>query len=145
MSGPALRSQDSHRLIHQMAWSEAQDILNVLNSLWKQENVDQVVQTAEVFVEHIETRVLSHAAEEEAGLYREWLAMNGGWAPMISSLVADHEELRQTAQQIDSALMHGAYVVGIALMQTFLDKSRAHSAREEDFLGNKIPLQSKGS
>ncbi|MCL4318515.1 MAG: hypothetical protein M1596_01245 [Firmicutes bacterium] len=145
MSGPALRRQDSHRLIHQMAWSEAQDILNVLKSLWDQGNVDRVAQTAEVFLEHIETRILSHAVEEETGLYGEWRAMNDEWAPMIASLVADHEALRQTAQHINSALTYAEYVAGMSLMQVFLDKSRDHSAREEDFLGNQIQLQSKGS
>ena len=145
MSGPALRRQDSHRLIHQMAWSEARDILNVSNSLWKQGNIEQLVQTAEVFVEHIETRILSHAMEEESGLYGEWRAMNDEWLPMISSLIADHEELRQMAAQIENAVTAGEYVVGLSLMQAFLDKSREHSAREEDFLGQEIPPQFKGS
>ncbi len=135
MSGPALRTVKSHQAIHETAWNEADEVLRLAKTLRASSDDVRFLQVVEVFLEIVEARILAHAAEEEHGLYREWLRANGQNQPLIDSLVVEHEALRGLAQAMEQAMVRQQYETVVSTMSELLQVSVAHSQHEEKILG----------
>lgn len=135
MVGPALQQPDSHHLIHEMAWQEANTIQSVIERLWQTNAVEQFVEATGIFIEVVESRILSHAIEEERGLYPSWLAMNNAWTAMVASFIENHDHLRRLIHRLKDITMQAYYPEVLPLIAEFLKQSHAHSDREETFMG----------
>ncbi len=130
-----MRTVKSHQAIHETAWNEADEVLRLAKVLRASSDGVRFVQVVEVFLEIVEARILAHAAEEERGLYQEWLRANGQNQPLIDSLVVEHETLRRLAQAMEQAMIQQQYEIVVSTMSELLQVSAAHSQHEEKILG----------
>ncbi len=142
MSGPALRGVESHHAIHQTAWYEAEEALEAAETLHVASDGARFARVAEVFLEVVEARILAHAAEEEAGLYREWLEADDGVRSAVNLLMLEHDTLRHLALAVEAAMVEKEHDAALSRMREFLEASAAHSRHEEAILRGR-PLSSK--
>ncbi len=140
MSGPALRQVEPHRAIHAAMRHELQATVMAAETLSPDgDQARRLRQVVEVFLELVETRILAHAHEEEAGLYAEWLQLQiqGGREALsaaVASLVLQHSMLRQLASDVERATVVGkreAVLRGMREFQRVLDD---HERHEEDLV-----------
>ena len=104
MSGPALRKVDSHAAIHEAALQEARELTNVIGNLLKQGDRERALETAQIAVEHWETRTLAHADAEEKGLYKELAKESSELHDAVTGLTRDHNIMRDLVKQIKDKL-----------------------------------------
>lgn len=144
MSGPALRQIESHHAIHQSAWLEANDVLEHAAALRHTHDGDRFVRVVEVFLEVVEMRILSHAHEEELGLYDEWMKSNEMHGLSVASLVQEHEALRQIAVRVEMAMTDKNHDGAMVHMHEFLRVLAEHANHEEELLRIVQPNQKEG-
>lgn len=104
MSGPGLKQIDSHSAIHEAALNEAMELNDILESLYKNNELEKALETAYVVVEHWETRTLQHAAAEEEGLYKDIANDSPELKDKITALTRDHDILRILIDEIKELL-----------------------------------------
>lgn len=104
MSGPALRQPHAHHAIHDSAHGEAEELLQLFRRAWAREEFEAAVGVADVLVNHFETRTLTHASEEETGLYQELLARHRELSETIARLTSHHQLMRELTAEIKSLL-----------------------------------------
>ncbi|MGC5327573.1 hemerythrin domain-containing protein [Brevibacillus sp. SYSU BS000544] len=104
MSGPSLRKLHSHRSIHDGAYSEAQNMTEMLTQLYRDGRREHARLAAEALLEHWETRTLAHAEAEEEGFYQEVLTGRPELAEQITKLTRDHDLLRKIVAQTKGLL-----------------------------------------
>lgn len=134
MSGPALRKVESHHAIHETAWHEADEALQLAEKVRASSDDATFSRVVEVFLEVVEARILVHAAEEEQGLYQEWLQDNDEHQSTIDSLILEHETLRRLSAVVEQAMIQQEYDTAVSGMSQLLEVSSAHSRHEEDVL-----------
>ena len=105
MSGPSLRKQDAHSLIHDAALNEAKELRMLLQKCLKEGEKEKAVKIAEVTIEHWESRTLQHAESEEEGLYKEMVEENPDLHPLVNQLTRDHDLMRRIVEQMKSLLI----------------------------------------
>lgn len=104
MSGPGLRSTDSHAAIHEAAIYEAKELNRMIQKLLKENEEEKALEVAYIAVEHWETRTLRHAESEEQGLYKEIVKEQPDLKESIIELTRDHNTLRWLVQEIKELL-----------------------------------------
>jgi len=134
MAGPALTRLSSHRAIHEAAWTEAEQIVAWARRTYDEQAIELFARTVEAFLVHVETRIFSHAEEEERGLYPEWLSTHPEKASTVEELRHEHDTLRQMAQRIDEVMRLGDWPRALEALQTLLEHSARHSQHEERWL-----------
>jgi hypothetical protein len=113
MSGPALRSKDSHSSIHEAAMNEAKELTDLLELLLKDEKLKEALEVAYILVEHWETRTLSHAEAEEDGLYNEIINKKPELKETIIALTRDHQLLRLLIEEIKEGLANNGLTIEV--------------------------------
>ncbi len=134
MSGPALRKVESHHAIHDTAWREADEAFRMAVKAHGSDNGERFARVAEVFLQVMEGRILVHAAEEEQGLYHEWLTVDTTLQPTIDELIHEHGTIRQGSSELERAMIRGEYDEAVSVMHQLLDMSARHSRHEENVL-----------
>lgn len=134
MSGPALRKVESHHAIHETAWHEADEALQLAGKVRASSDDTTFARVVEVFLEVVEARILVHAAEEEQGLYQEWLQDNDEHQSTIDSLILEHETLRRLSAAVEQAMIQQEYDTAVSGMSQLLEVAAAHSRHEENVL-----------
>lgn len=135
MSGPSLRKLHSHRAIHDGAYSEAQNMTEMLIHLHTEGRIDHARLAADALVEHWETRTLAHAEAEEEGFYQEVLASRSELAELITKLTRDHDLLRKIVVEIKVLLGESGVNEDIVTrFNLLLVINRIHSRDEEKYL-----------
>lgn len=104
MSGPGLKHIDSHSAIHDAALNEAIELNDILEALYKKNDLDRALETAYVAVEQWETRTLQHATSEEEGLYKELVEESPELKDEVVALTRDHDLLRILVKEIKEIL-----------------------------------------
>ncbi|SET17270.1 Hemerythrin HHE cation binding domain-containing protein [Oceanobacillus limi] len=104
VSGPGLKSVDSHAAIHEAALNEAKELNHILGRLLKDNQKEKALETAYIAVEHWETRTLRHAEAEENGLYKEMIEENPDLKDEIVALTRDHDTMRYLVKEIKHSL-----------------------------------------
>jgi hypothetical protein len=104
MSGPGLRSIDSHAAIHEAAINEAKELNQILKKLLLKNEKEKALEVAYIAVEHWETRTLRHAESEEQGLYKEIVKEEPELKDSVLQLTRDHDTLRWLVQEIKALL-----------------------------------------
>ncbi|MCL6597384.1 MAG: hemerythrin domain-containing protein [Alicyclobacillus macrosporangiidus] len=112
MSGPALKELHAHRAIHDAAYGEAEELTGVFRHCVEEGRYDAALAAAELVVEHWHTRTLRHAAEEEAGFYREVAEQHPNRSEDIAALVRDHDLMRQLVAEVEERLAISAVPTG---------------------------------
>jgi hypothetical protein len=104
MSGPALKQLHAHRAIHDAAHEEAEELTGVFRRCVQEGRHDAAHAAAELVIEHWHTRTLRHAAEEEAGFYRDVAEQHPDRAGDIAALTRDHDLMRQLVSEAEARL-----------------------------------------
>lgn len=134
MSGPALRQPAAHHAIHQAAWQDAEEALELAAAMLAASRGDEFARMVEIFLEVVATRILAHAQEEEAGLYREWRAEHAGWGGEVDALIREHDTLRELAAAVEQAMRGHDAVGAMSAMHRLLQASDLHARHEEEVL-----------
>jgi len=134
MVGPALTRLSSHRAIHEAAWAEAEQIVAWARRAYGEQANDLFARTVEAFLVHVETRIFSHAEEEERGLDPTWLTNHPEKTSTVEELRHEHDTLRRMAQDIDELMRLGDRARALEALQTLLEHSARHSRHEERWL-----------
>lgn len=134
MSGPALRQPAAHHAIHQAAWQDAEEALELAVAMLAASRGDEFARMVEIFLEVVDTRILTHAQEEEAGLYREWRAEHAGWGGEVDALIREHDTLRELAAAAEQAMRGRDAVGAMSAMHRLLQASDLHARHEEEVL-----------
>jgi hypothetical protein len=119
------------------------EILQMAQQAQIAERTEVFVQVVEVFLQVMELRVLVHAADEEQGLYQEWLKIKGDLQPVIDQLGEEHEALRHLSLDLESAIVARNSVRALAVMTRMVDAFSSHSGHEEEVLRSILPERSK--
>ncbi|MFZ3577282.1 hypothetical protein [Virgibacillus sp. DJP39] len=137
MSGPALKSIDSHSAIHEAALVEATELTELLDHLVANDQLDKALEVAFVAVEHWETRTLQHAESEEEGLYKELTNYSPELEDSIISLTRDHNLLRMLVNEIKELLDdEGVSDKVVQRFQALILVDLLHNQEEEKLLPN---------
>jgi hypothetical protein len=107
MSGPSLKLQSAHTMIHEAALNEAKELKELLRRALNEGNETLSLQLAEITIEHWESRTLKHAEAEEEGLYKEMVEEHPDQANLIAHLTRDHELMRRMVGQMKNLLANG--------------------------------------
>ncbi len=134
MSGPALRKLESHHAIHETARHEADEALRLAQRAYASGDQEAFLRVAEVFLQVIEGRVLIHAAEEEQGLYQEWLQLATMQPSAIDELIQEHDAVRHEASLLERAMVQGDHAEAMSAMYQLMTDSARHSQHEEEVL-----------
>lgn len=134
MSGPALRQLQSHQAIHTGARQDTQAAFEAAEALYGASDHTRFSRVVEVFLEVVEARVLTHAREEEAGLYQEWLTTHLASGASIEALALEHRKLQQIAVSIEEAMVEHDHRAALSRMRRLLTVSEAHSRHEEEVI-----------
>lgn len=135
MSGPSLHKLHAHRSIHHGALTEARDLLEVLEQLYKEERKNDADLAARTLVEHWETRTIAHADSEEDGFYQKKLAENPGLENIIIMLKRDHQLFRTLVNEIKNLIdTHGVNYDVIDRFKTIYVLVQIHNHDEEKYL-----------
>ncbi|MHC0037841.1 hemerythrin domain-containing protein [Pseudoneobacillus sp. C159] len=131
MSGPSLKLQSAHSMIHEAALNEAKELKELLRRALNEGNEMLSLQITEVVIEHWESRTLKHAEAEEEGLYKEILEENPEQQTLISQLTRDHDIMRRIVGQMKALLANGkASNVLLSLIDALLIVDEIHNEDE---------------
>ncbi|HET7627185.1 MAG TPA: hemerythrin domain-containing protein [Bacillales bacterium] len=136
MSGPALKQKSAHRAIHEAALGEADELTTLLKKMKKNdENKTRLLEVAYVLVEHWETRTLAHAAEEEKGLYVQWVERDPALSTKVNELKQEHQLMRSLIEEIKTFLPDtGVTESVLSRFETLLLVNQHHNRKEENQL-----------
>lgn len=104
VSGPGLKSIDSHAAIHEAALNEAIEINDILSKLMEEKQMEKALEVAYIAVEHWETRTLRHADAEERGLYKDLIEKSPTLKDNVIELTRDHNIMRYLVNSIKQKL-----------------------------------------
>lgn len=99
-TGPALRQLTAHRSIHDAGQSQARELTEMMNQLFKEEREEDCLKTAKVLIEHWEEKIIAHADAEDEGFYQELLEEGNIPKKNLYMLMRDHDLFRQIVKQI---------------------------------------------
>ena len=141
MSGPALKQHDAHQSIHNAAFYEAEELTELVRHLLAAGERSKAQDTAQLVIEHWQTRTLRHAAEEEEGLYQEVLMSNSARIQDITALTRDHNLMRQLVAEAEALIVQSEGLeLALARFDMLLWMVQAHSREEEKRLLRDIHL-----
>ncbi|MCH6269559.1 MULTISPECIES: hemerythrin domain-containing protein [Neobacillus] len=106
MSGPSLKKQDAHDLIHESALNEAKELRMLLQKCVEDGQKEKAIKVAEVSIEHWESRTLQHASSEEEGLYKEMVTEKPHLKTLVIQLTRDHDLMRKMVEQMKALLIN---------------------------------------
>lgn len=104
VSGPGLKSIDSHAAIHEAALNEAIEINDILSKLMEEKQMEKALEVAYIAIEHWETRTLRHADAEERGLYKDLIEKSPTLKDNVIELTRDHNIMRYLVKSIKQKL-----------------------------------------
>ena len=99
-TGPALRQLTAHRSIHDAGQSQARELTEMMNQLFKEEREEDCLKTAKVLIEHWEEKIIAHADAEDEGFYQELLEEGNIPKKNLYMLMRDHDLFRKIVKQI---------------------------------------------
>ncbi len=135
MAGPSLRQLHAHRSIHEGAYVEARDGLELLEKLRRFGRGEQAREAANLLVEHWETRTLAHAQAEEEGFYQEQAAQKPELAETVTMLRRDHALMRILVDEIKQILpAEGVTEAVVDRFKALMLIVSIHSREEESLL-----------
>lgn len=135
MSGPSLHKLTAHRSIHNGALSEARDILEVLEQVYREGKREHATLAARTLIEHWETRTIAHADSEEDGFYQKKLEENPELEELITMLKRDHQLFRTIISDIKEMIDdHGVTNEAIDRFKTISVLVQIHNRDEETHL-----------
>ncbi|HJV45043.1 MAG TPA: hemerythrin domain-containing protein [Bacillota bacterium] len=135
MSGPSLKQLHAHHSIHEGAFSEGNELFEILCKLYQDNRLEHSRMVAEALIEHWETRTLAHAEAEEEGFYLEKASMSPELAEKVLMLRRDHDLMRILVGEIKDILSNHPVnedVIDRFKMLFFI--VRVHSTEEEKSL-----------
>ena len=140
MSGPSLTKRQSHHVIHEAAFAEAEELTRLLHQASLAGDRERALQLAGVLVEHWQTRTLRHAEAEEQGWYRELARERPELQADILQLTRDHDLLRTMLGEIEQIVAARGWVAGVVeRFEAMLLLNAIHSRTEEQrLLGGEI-------
>lgn len=135
-TGPALRKLASHRAIHDGAYGEAKELMDVIVKLYEEERKEDTITAAKVLIEYIEERLISHADAEEEGLYLEIKKENPELEKEIHMLTRDHDLERIIFDKLKKQFDNHQFVTKdlIYLFNALLIINNIHNRSEETML-----------
>lgn len=137
MSGPGLRSVDSHAAIHEAAINEAKELNEMMEKLLRKEDADKALEVAYIAVEHWETRTLRHADSEEEGLYKELIQDHPELKDSVLKLTRDHDTMRWLVKEIKQLLDSEGMNKGVLeRFHALVHVDLYHNEEEEKMLHN---------
>lgn len=137
MSGPGLRSVDSHAAIHEAAINEAKELNEMMEKLLRKEDADKALEVAYIAVEHWETRTLRHADSEEEGLYKELMQDHPELKDSVLKLTRDHDTMRWLVKEIKQLLDSEGMNKGVLeRFHALVHVDLYHNEEEEKMLHN---------
>lgn len=137
MSGPGLRSVDSHAAIHEEAINEAKELNEMMEKLLRKEDADKALEVAYIAVEHWETRTLRHADSEEEGLYKELMQDHPELKDSVLKLTRDHDTMRWLVKEIKQLLDSEGMNKGVLeRFHALVHVDLYHNEEEEKMLHN---------
>jgi hypothetical protein len=134
MAGPALRQLIAHRSINKAATGEVEELVAVAARARETGRDDVFEDAADAVLIVAEYRVLVHAGEEEAALYREWLKAHPDERTVIDALVTQHSEIGRQVDRVESSMHAGRLDQTLQGMRTFLRLQRQHAEDEERWI-----------
>jgi hypothetical protein len=135
LSGPSLKKQDAHTLIHESALNEAKELRMLLQKCLEDSQKEKALKVAEVTIEHWESRTLQHAAAEEEGLYKEMVVENPYLKPLVIQLTRDHDLMRRMVEQMKNLLINEEVDERmLSLMDSLIIVDSLHNEDEMDKL-----------
>ncbi len=134
MSGPSLKQLHAHRSIHDGAFSEGKNLINLLGSLYAKGQMEHTKKVAEAIIEHWETRTLAHAQAEEEGFYQELADRNPDLAEKITKFKRDHDLIRILVEEMKELLAEGVNDEVLDRFKALVHITRIHSREEERYL-----------
>lgn len=135
MSGPSLKKQDAHTLIHESALNEAKELRMLVQKCLEDGQKEKALKVAEVTIEHWESRTLQHAASEEEGLYKEMVVENPYLKPLVIQLTRDHDLMRRMVEQMKNLLINEEVDERmLSLMDSLIIVDSLHNEDEMDKL-----------
>lgn len=135
MSGPALKTRDGHRAIHEAAFSEAEALTAQLRRAAIAKDEETGMQIMAILMEHWQSRILCHATEEEEGLYKETRSHWPESESLITQLIRDHDLMRILAIEAQTLLDDRGWTAGIVeRLEAMLLIDSIHSRDEEEQL-----------
>lgn len=138
MSGPGLRSADSHAAIHEAAVHEAVELNEILSKLLSENQKEKALEVAYIAVEHWETRTLRHAESEEEGLYKELVKENPDLKDFVLQLTRDHNTMRYLVKEVKQLLdEEGASKKVLHRFHALVHVDLYHNEEEEKVLQDK--------
>jgi hypothetical protein len=106
LSGPSLKKQDAHTLIHESALNEAKELRMLLQKCLEDDQKEKALKVSEITIEHWESRTLQHASAEEEGLYKEMVIEKPYLKTVVIQLTRDHDLMRRMVEQMKNLLMN---------------------------------------
>lgn len=132
MSGPALKQLNAHRAIHDAAYNEADEMTIATRNFAEAGQVRAAIATVRLLIEHWQTRTLQHAAEEEAGFYKELLEKDPEKVADIAALTRDHDLMRHLLKEVEELVREsGSFQKMIDRLEMLLWLNLQHSREEE--------------
>jgi len=138
MSGPSLHKLDAHRSIHDGVVTEGRDLLNLLLKVRHEKQKDHekhARMTAEVLIEHWETRLIAHADSEEEKFYEEKIKEKPELAVPLTMLKRDHDLFRTIIDEIKQ-LMNKDTITDemVDYFKAIYVLAKIHNQHEEGYL-----------
>ena len=131
LSGPSLKKQDAHELIHESALNEAKELRMLLHQCLIENKKEEAQKVAEVTIEHWESRTLQHASSEEEGLYKEMVGEHPQLHPVVLQLTRDHDLMRRMVEQMKQLLIHNEVDVRmVSLLDSLIIVDEIHNEDE---------------
>jgi hypothetical protein len=135
MPGPSLRQLHAHHAIHQGGLSGAIAKTEEMEELLEAKEFEVAHQAAEHLIEYWETRIISHADEEEDGFYQEMAGKHPGLQDAVLRLARDHDLLRIIVQDVKAMLAEEGLTPGVLhQFHALLVVNAVHSRDEERLL-----------
>ena len=135
MSGPSLKQLHAHRSIHDGAYSEGREMVELLCKLYQDNRLEHARMAADALVEHWETRTLAHAESEEEGFYLEKSRVSPELAEKVLMLKRDHDLMRILVKEIKQFLADDTISENVIdRFKSLFFLVRVHSVEEENSL-----------
>ncbi|MDQ0229965.1 hemerythrin domain-containing protein [Metabacillus malikii] len=131
MSGPSLKKQDAHSLIHEAALNEAKELREIYRKCIEDGDNEKALHVAEIIIEHWESRTLQHAEAEETGLYKEMMKENPALEEIVHQLTRDHDLMRKIVDNMKARLqIKEADLKMISLLDSLIIIDEIHNEDE---------------
>ncbi|HHY73556.1 MAG TPA: hemerythrin domain-containing protein [Bacillus bacterium] len=136
MSGPSLYKRAAHQSIHNGAFTEGQELLEVLEQVFREGQMEHATVAVQALIEHWETRTIAHAESEEDGFYQKKSEENPDLQELIIMLKRDHQLFRDIINDIKQIIDEegGVNEAVIDRFKTLFVLNEIHNHYEETYL-----------